>query len=75
MNSRHLPGSDGLSYAVDIYPWVEGQTSHASKGYNRVAKAMFAAAMELNIYLEWGGFWNNPDKPHWQLSAKKYPKT
>ncbi len=63
MNSRHLKGT-----AVDIYPWVNGKTSHAAAHYAEIAKAMFAAAANLNIELEWGGEWKTfVDKPHWQL--------
>lgn len=65
MASKHLTGE-----AVDIYPWVEGKTSHAPEDYKRIAKAMFAAAQQLGIEIEWGGFWRAPrcDRPHWQLA-------
>lgn len=64
MHSRHLTG-----HAVDIYPWVNGKTSHDPEHYKRVAKAMFKAAQILKIEIEWGGFWLDPkcDRPHWQL--------
>jgi peptidoglycan L-alanyl-D-glutamate endopeptidase CwlK len=64
MDSKHLTGR-----AVDLYPWVDGETSHEPAHYNRVAKAMFAAAQELGVTIEWGGFWYTHvnDKPHWAL--------
>lgn len=72
MDSYHLPDEDGNVFAIDIYPWVDGETSHEESDYNRVAKAMFQAAQEVDMEgyrLEWGGFWNKPqnDKAHWQI--------
>lgn len=62
MNSRHLTG-----HAVDLYPWVDGKTSHADHHYELLKKAMFTAAKELNEPIEWGGNWKSIiDKPHWQ---------
>jgi peptidoglycan LD-endopeptidase CwlK len=65
MDSKHLTGQ-----AVDIYPWVHNQTSHDPEHYKRVAKAMFTAAQQLKIEIEWGGFWKDAreDCPHWELS-------
>lgn len=63
MNSRHLTG-----HAVDLYPWVNGKTSHADNHYQDVKNAMFEAAKRLNVKIEWGGHWKSfIDKPHWQL--------
>ena len=64
LDSKHLIG-----YAVDIYPWVNGATSHLPEHYNLVARAMFQASQELGIVLEWGGFWSpdHTDMPHWQM--------
>jgi peptidoglycan L-alanyl-D-glutamate endopeptidase CwlK len=65
MDSKHLTGQ-----AVDIYPWANNKTSHDPEHYKRVAKAMFAAAQQLKIEIEWGGFWKDmrEDCPHWELS-------
>jgi peptidoglycan LD-endopeptidase CwlK len=70
MNSRHLTG-----HAVDITPWVDGAISWDWKYYTEVKRAMFEAAKELGVDLEWGGNWKGfPDGPHWQLPWSKYPK-
>jgi len=77
MDSRHLPDTDGdddLVWAVDIYPWYDGKTDHSPWLYRKIAKAMFRAAIELNVDIECGGFWKTPDNPHWQLSIRRYPK-
>lgn len=74
MDSRHMPDQDGLAFAVDIYPYHEGKTQHRPWLYRKIAKAMFRAAIELGVDIEWGGFWKGPDMPHWQLSKSKYPK-
>ena len=67
LNSKHLANKKGLSEAVDIYPWVNGQTSHSKEHYNQVAKAMFRAAIELGVQIKWGGFWGQMDCPHWEF--------
>ena len=73
MDSRHLPDpADGLSFAVDIYPYYAGGTDHSVELYRKIAKAMFKSAILHGVDLEWGGLWSNPDSPHWQLSREKY---
>jgi|15BtaG_2_1085339.scaffolds.fasta_scaffold01722_5 peptidoglycan L-alanyl-D-glutamate endopeptidase CwlK len=69
MDSDHLANADGVSRAVDIYPWRNGATSHDPEHYKRIAKAMFAAAQLHGIGIEWGGFWKaeHEDCPHWNL--------
>lgn len=70
LNSRHLTG-----HALDIYPWVNGATSHAEGHYQQVAEAMRKAAKTLGVPLEWGGDWVSfVDRPHWQLPVEKYPR-
>lgn len=63
LKSRHLTG-----HAVDLYPWVDGKTSHLPEHYLMLKDAMFKAADEQNIQIEWGGDWKSfIDKPHFQL--------
>ncbi len=52
--------------AVDLYPWVNGKTSHVRDCYMLLGKAMFKAAGQLSIEIKWGGFWigNHFDGPH-----------
>ena len=70
MNSRHLTG-----HAVDIVPWVNGGVSWDWAHYTEVKAAMFEAAKELGVAVEWGGNWKKfPDGPHWQLTWASYPK-
>lgn len=70
LNSRHLTG-----HAVDIVPWVNGSVSWDWKYYTEVKLAMFEAAKELDVDIEWGGNWKKfPDGPHWQLTWGSYPK-
>ncbi len=69
MNSRHLTG-----HAVDITPWVDGAISWDWKFYAEVKEAMFRAAKELDVPIEWGGNWASfRDGPHYQLPWDKYP--
>ena len=69
MHSNHLPDAAGLCGAVDIYPWVDGKTSHSTYHYKQLARAMFEAAIEHGVQIRWGGFWDEQhlDRPHWEL--------
>ena len=74
MNSRHLPGKDGKSRAVDIAPLDGGQVSWAWPQYHRLAPIIKQAALEEGVPIEWGGDWRSfKDGPHWQLPWKAYP--
>lgn len=76
MNSRHLPNADGVCFAGDVYAYVDGKASFEKKHLRAVAKAMFTAAIECGIVIEWGGHWSSfVDMPHYQLSHKTHPKT
>lgn len=69
MKSRHLTG-----HAVDLGAMVSGTVRWDWPLYDKVAKAMKAAAAELKIPLEWGGDWTTlKDGPHFQLPWKEYP--
>lgn len=69
LHSRHLTG-----HAIDVYPWVEGQTSHAITHYLQIKTAFRKAARTLRVPLEWGGDWVSfVDMPHWQLPIQEYP--
>lgn len=69
MNSRHLDG-----HAVDLLALVDGEVRWDWPLYHKIAAAMKAAAVELNIPLEWGGDWLKfKDGPHFQLPWKQYP--
>lgn len=71
MNSKHLANANGKARAVDIYPWVNGRTSHDPEHYKRIARAMFMAAAREGVEIWWGGFWKGgepfKDAPHWEL--------
>lgn len=77
LNSRHLPGKDGLGRAVDIAPspldWND------LKKFDAIADAMFAAAKELKVKLRWGADWDSDgkrrersehDSPHFEIDVK-----
>ena len=74
MNSRHLPGKDGKSRAVDIAPMIDGKVSWDWPLYHRLAPIIKQAAKECNVPIEWGGDWRRfKDGPHWQLPWSAYP--
>lgn len=69
MNSRHLTG-----HAVDLGAWVGGQVRWDWPLYHKIAKAMKAAAADMNTPIEWGGDWRTfKDGPHFQLPWKEFP--
>ncbi len=76
MKSRHIPSNNacGMSCAVDLNVFVAGNYSSRRQHYSKTAKAMFRAAIELGIQIEWGGHWESIfDGPHFQLSKEAYP--
>lgn len=74
MKSRHIPGADGFSHAVDIAPLDGGQVSWAWPLYRKLAPIIKQAANDVGVSIEWGGDWRSfKDGPHWQLPWAKYP--
>lgn len=71
LNSRHISG-----HAVDVAPWVDGAIPWNDHGaFESVALAMFQAADELGVLVQWGGDWDFDgdsadesflDMPHFQ---------
>lgn len=74
MKSRHLPGADGKSRAVDIAPLDGGQVSWSWPLYHKLAPIIKQAAKDEGVPIEWGGDWRTfKDGPHWQLPWAQYP--
>lgn len=67
LKSRHLTG-----HAVDMVPWpVDWEDLER---FEAMARAMKAAAKELEVPIIWGGDWKSfYDAPHFELNKKKYP--
>lgn len=74
LNSRHIPGKDGYSKAVDFAVTVDGKVRWDWPLYNRLAKLVKEAARLEKVPIEWGGDWKTfKDGPHFQLPKDKYP--
>jgi peptidoglycan LD-endopeptidase CwlK len=74
MNSRHIAPAGGLGHAVDLAPVLNGEVRWDWPLFHQLADAMKAAALELNVPIEWGGDWKTfPDGPHMQLPWREYP--
>ncbi len=58
LNSRHIPGQDGLGHAVDLGALLDGEVRWDWPLYYRVAAAMRRASLELGIPIRWGGVWD-----------------
>ena len=71
MRSRHLAG-----HAVDLAATIDGKVRWDWPLYDRLAKAMKAAAKAEKVPVEWGGGWAKfKDGPHYQLPWASYPGT
>lgn len=75
MNSRHLPGKNGKSHAVDVAPLdASGKVSWSWPLYYKLAPIIKQAAKDEGVPIEWGGDWRSfKDGPHWQLPWAIYP--
>jgi peptidoglycan LD-endopeptidase CwlK len=74
LHSRHLPNKQGLACAVDVAAVDQGHISWNPLLYQPIAQAMKAAAMELDVPIEWGGDWRTlKDWGHFQLPWAQYP--
>lgn len=74
MNSRHIPAKNGFSHAVDVVAMLEGKVRWDYPLYDKISKAMKAAAKAEKVPLEWGGDWVSfKDGPHYQLPRNSYP--
>jgi peptidoglycan L-alanyl-D-glutamate endopeptidase CwlK len=74
MNSRHIPGRDGLAKAVDVAFIIGGKVRWDWPLYAKFAATVKDVAREMKIPVEWGGDWKSfKDGPHFQLNAQRYP--
>jgi peptidoglycan LD-endopeptidase CwlK len=75
MRSRHLPSSNacGMSCAVDLAPWIDGEINWDDDKFVPVADAMKSSAYALGVPLEWGYDLWRWDSPHFQLPWSAYP--
>lgn len=71
LRSRHLTG-----HAVDLAATIDGKVRWDWPLYDRLAKAMKAAAKAEKVAVEWGGDWAKfKDGPHYQLPWASHPGT
>ena len=69
MKSKHLANADGLSEAVDIAAFVDGQLRWDWPLYDQLAVVIKQVAEDLGIKIIWGGDWlKYRDGPHYQLA-------
>jgi peptidoglycan L-alanyl-D-glutamate endopeptidase CwlK len=66
--SNHQVKSDGLGYAIDFCPYVNGKLDwNIEKNFKIIAEHILDVAESLEVDIEWGGTWNFKDLPHIQL--------
>lgn len=74
LNSRHIPGADGYSKAVDFAVTIDGKIKWDWPLYSKLAEIVKDAAKLEGVPIEWGGDWKTfKDGPHFQLPKSKYP--
>ena len=74
MRSRHLIAKNGYSHAIDVAATLNGKVRWDWPLYDKIAKAMKAAAKTEKVPVEWGGDWVKfKDGPHFQLPWASYP--
>lgn len=83
MNSNHLVKADGLGWAVDLVPYVDGaltwewklttKAGQVLEPFYHIAAAMRAAAIRQGVPLVWGGVWDRrlADLPPTAAGLKK----
>jgi peptidoglycan L-alanyl-D-glutamate endopeptidase CwlK len=74
LNSRHIPGKDGFSKAVDFAVTIDGKVRWDWPLYSRLAVIVKEAARLEGVPVTWGGDWVSfKDGPHFELPKNKYP--
>lgn len=82
LNSRHIPGRDGLGKAVDLWVIKGGTIVWDQASYVELSQYVLQAAKELGVSIRWGGDWDGDgnwkeerffDGPHYELLTAKYP--
>lgn len=76
LNSRHfVDPRTGFGHAVDLAPFPIDWSDTAK--FDRIARAMFAAASDLGVAIRWGADWDRDgrprergesDSPHFELA-------
>lgn len=76
LKSRHIPAKNGYSHAIDVVAFIDGKVRWDWPLYDKISKAMKAAAKAEKVPVEWGGDWVSfKDGPHYQLPWASYPGT
>jgi peptidoglycan L-alanyl-D-glutamate endopeptidase CwlK len=77
MKSKHLTG-----HAVDLAPYLDtdgdgdNELTWQERHFLPINDAMFQAATNLGISIDWGGHWSSwKDMPHFEIDPKRYPYT
>lgn len=58
LNSYHLPQRDGLGWAVDLVPYINGKMRWEWAPIYKVASAVHQVCIEHGTLLRWGAVWD-----------------
>ncbi|MFC5647535.1 M15 family metallopeptidase, partial [Kitasatospora cinereorecta] len=67
LNSNHFKKASGYGHAIDIVPFPVDWDD--PKKFDAIAKAFKTAAAQAGVKITWGGDWNTPDRPHFELTS------
>lgn len=75
LNSNHfVRPQTGFGHAIDVAPYVNGRIVWEPWSlFIGIATAFKAAARDLGLPLRWGGDWESPDGPHFELPRDYNP--
>ena len=61
LNSKHLTG-----HAIDLAPWIEGESKWTYTFYDDLFRSMRLGAIGHGMKIRWGGAWHLDDIREWQ---------
>ena len=70
-NSKH---NKSPSLAIDVYPYKNKRMCNGDQPIDKywikyLSEHIKKCAIHLGIDIDWGGDWNKPDLPHWELKG------
>lgn len=73
LESLHLPQEDGVSHAVDIFPYINGKSNYSKRYFGPILQTFITESIIIGVQVEFGGLWQDPiDYPHIQLNQRFY---
>lgn len=65
LNSKHIKQKDGYAHAIDLCPYPIDWNNIAD--FKKLGEIVLQAAKDVGVKLTWGGTWESPDFPHYEI--------